>query len=122
MNKIQENIKKYKKEILIGAGGVTLLITGILIGKKIGIKVGKNSVAILSNEVGDIKIAQPIPTPEGVSEIWKQIDEDVFLDVADKIENALIDLNVDNLHYERSWEVAEGVTKTLNVVMSTVKE
>lgn len=122
MNKIQENIKKYKKEILIGAGGVTLLITGILIGKKIGIKVGKNSVAILSNEVGDIKIPQPIPTPEGVSEIWKQIDEDVFLDVADKIENALIDLNVDNLHYERSWEVAEGVTKTLNVVMSTVKE
>lgn len=122
MNKIQENIKKYKKEILIGAGGVTLLITGILIGKKIGIKVGKDSVAILSNEVRDNEIAKPIPTPEGVSEIWKQIDEDVFLDVADKIENALIDLNVDNLHYERSWEVAEGVTKTLNVVMSTVKE
>lgn len=122
-NERKEYVKEHKKQILIGVGGgVALLVGAFLIGKKIG----KGNSLMLSRQVGnlarDIKVTQPIPLPEGVSKIWKQIDEDVFVDVASNIENALIDMNIDTLHLDRNWEVADGVIKNLVVEITTDKK
>lgn len=120
MNKIKKYVKEHKTQFIIG-GGVVLLVGGYFVGKKIG----KGESTMFSRQIGDvardIKVTQPIPLPEGTSEIWKQIDEDVFLDVADEIENALIDLHRDTLDYTRSWDVADGVVKTLKVTMETTR-
>lgn len=115
-NEVKAYGKDHKKQIIIGCVGGALLIGGAyLIGKK----VGAGSSHMISRQIGnvasDIEITQPVPLPKGVSEIWKQIDEDVFLDVASDIENALIDNGIDTLHIERSWEVEKGVFKDLVV-------
>lgn len=95
----QMNAKE--KIILLGAGGVILVVGGVIIGKKIGIKMGQ--------------------VPKNITSIWKDIDEEVFVEVAGDIEEALIDNNIKNLNLERSWEVAEGVVKKLSVTMETIE-
>lgn len=121
----QEKKSNKKKWILIGAGGAALLVGGIFIGKKIGVKIGKDSIAKFPTQFGNVArdtiVSQPIPLPEEVSSIWKDIDEDVFVNIATEIENALCDNNINDLHLERSWDVAEGVTKYLKVTMDTIK-
>ena len=120
MEKIKKYVKEHKKQFAIG-GGAALLVGGYLIGKKIG--AGDSS--FFSRQIGDvardIKVTQPIPLPEGVSKIYKQIDEDIFVDVASEMENALIDLGIETLDLNRSWEVADGITKTLDVSIRTIK-
>ena len=117
--KIKKLLSEHKMQLTIG-GGVVLLIGGYLIGKKIG----KGESSLFSRQLGDvardIKVTQPIPLPENVSKIYKQIDEDVFVDIATEIEDALIDLGIKELHIDRSWEVADGITKTLEVSMKTI--
>lgn len=118
---VEKKGKINKKIILIGAGGALLVVGGFLIGKKIG----KGSVIGFSRQLGDvardIKVMEPIPLPEGTTKLWKEIDEQVFTEIAPMVENTLIDLHIDELHLDRSWEVAEGVTKTLKVTVDTVK-
>lgn len=117
---IKQYVKEHKMQFTIG-GGAVLLIGGYLIGKKIG----KGESTSFSRQLGDvardITVTQPIPLPENVSKIYKQIDEEVFLEVATEIENALIDLGIEDLYTTRSWEVADGITKTLEVSMKTIK-
>lgn len=123
-NNNQEKKSNKKKWILIGAGGAVLLVSGILIGRKRGIKIGQESVAAFKTQFGNAKttsiITTPIPLPDDVTNLWKEIDEDVYLNLATEIENALCDNCIEDLHLERSWNVADGVVKNLAVTMNTV--
>ncbi len=114
--------KKVKRNILIGAGGVVLFLgASYLVGKK----VGKGDSLKMSTQVGDIArdtiVTNPIPLPADTTKIWKEIDEEIFTDIALGMENALIDKGIDTFHLDRSWDVAEGITKTLNVTVDTIK-
>lgn len=123
-NNNQEKKSNKKKWILIGAGGAILLVSGILIGRKRGIKIGQESVAAFKHDFGGAKttsiVTNPIPLPDDVTNLWKKIDEDVFVNLASEIENALCDNCIEDLHLERSWNVADGVVKNLAVTMNTV--
>lgn len=119
----KEYVKEHKKQILIGVGGgVALLVGAFLIGKKIG----KGNSLMFSGQFGDlardIKVTQPIPLPEGVSKIWKQIDEDVYTDIVIQMEEALCDTGIDQFHLDRNWEVADGIVKKLVVEITTDKK
>ena len=119
-NNNQEKKSNKKKWILIGAGGAVLLVSGYFIGKKIG----KGNAIGFTTQFGSIArntiVTNPIPLPEKTTSIWKQIDEEVFTDIALDIEHALCDNCIEDLHLERSWNVADGVVKNLAVTMNTV--
>ena len=118
---VVENAKKNKKKIiLIGAGGVLLLVGGYFIGKKIGKGNAIGFTTQFGSIVRDTIVTNPIPLPEETTSIWEQIDEEVFTDIALEMENALCDLNINDLHIDRSWDVAEGVTKKLAVTIETI--
>lgn len=119
-NNNQEKKSNKKKWILIGAGGAVLLVGGYFIGKKIG----KGNAIGFTTQFGSIArdtiVTKPIPLPEKTTSIWEQIDEEVFTDIALDIENALCNNCIEDLHLERSWNVADGVVKNLAVTMNTV--
>lgn len=122
-NNNQEKKSNKKKWILIGAGGAVLLISGILIGKKIGVKIGKNSADPFGDFFSDIpegtsKFSITYPSPK--TDIGCKIDEELFTDIAMKIEDALLDNDINDFNLERSWNVADGVVKNLAVTMNTV--
>lgn len=113
--------KKVKRNILIGIGGVTLLVGGYFIGKK----VGRVNALKMHTEFGDLAkdviVTQPTPLPKEITSIWETIDADIYTDIAMQMEEALCDTTIDQLHIDRSWNVAEGVVKNLKVTIDTVK-
>ena len=123
-NNNQEKKSNKKKWILIGAGGAALLVGGIFIGKKIGVKIGKDSADPFKDFFSDIpegmsKLSVTYPSPK--TDIGCKIDEELFTDIAMKIEDALLDNDINDFNLERSWDVAEGVVKNLKVTMDTIK-
>ena len=113
--------KKVKRNILIGIGGATLLVGGYFIGKK----VGRVNALKMHTEFGDLAkdviVTQPTPLPMEITSIWETIDADIYTDIAMQMEEALCDITIDQLHIDRSWNVAEGVVKNLKVTIDTVK-
>ena len=105
--------KKYVNEhkVQFVVGGVTVI--GIVVGGRFLFKsVKKTNVKVDSNALKKV-------VDNGISEITRKIDEEIFTDLAPEIENYVLDNGIEHAVSERSYDIGDNLFKIVTV---TVKQ
>ena len=114
-------VKEHKKEIIMVSVGGVLVGVSYVLGKK----VQRSQMSVFSHQfadiVRDISVDHSDVDMGFIAKNHKEIDEDVFVNIASDIEDYLCDLKRDEKVLMEKWyDVAENTHKMLKIEMNTV--
>ena len=116
-----EWIKNHKKETAI----MVLAGTGFVLGYAVSKKINKPDISLFSNSIGDlttdILINRSDVDTSNLSDITSKIDEEIFTEIAQEIEDYLCDNTRDEkVNIEKWYDTALNTHKMLKIEMNTV--
>ena len=114
VKKIKEWAKEHELEISIGAA--CLVDGGLAI---LGVKGFESAKA--KNKAREALGEKIMDAFSGMDKISREIDEDIFTDLAPKIERVVLDRNIENvICIEHTYDLGERLTKYVTVTIRSV--